>query len=268
MEKFIDQITEFAISFVPKIIGAILIIWIGFKIVNMLDRYVIKVLKKSKFDKSARWFVVSLVNIVLKMVLLIFSASILWVETASFIALLWAMWLAIWLALQWSLSNFAGGVLILWLKPYEIGDFIIAQWEKGTVKEISIFTTSLITPENRIAIIPNWPLANGNIINNSKEWMLRADATIWIAYSADYKKAIEIIKETLKKNKKVLQDPAPIVRVEKLNDSSVDITIKSYCNSADYFDVLFSTYENVKDAFDKNGIEIPFPQTVVHMKKD
>lgn len=268
ISEILSLIRSFVLAYTPKLVGAILIIWIGFKLVNRLDRYVEKVMVKSKIDKSIKSFAISLINMILKIVLMISAAGLLWVETASFVAMLWAMWLAIWLALQGSLSNFAGWVLILWLKPYKIWDFVDIQWEKGTVKEINIFTTSLVTPLSKIAIIPNGAIANGNIINNSKEWKLRVDVSVWVSYDSDFRKAMEVIKEVVNKNKLILKDPAPIVWVENLNDSSVDIAVKTYCKPGDYWTVFFAVQEDIKEALDKNKIEIPFPQRVVHMKKD
>ena len=232
-----------------------------------MDKIVEKSMKKAKIEVSLRGFLRTFINIVLKTLLIISAAWLLWVKTTSFVAILWAAWLAIWLALQWSLANFAGWVLILLFKPYLIWDFIKSQWEIGTVKEISIFTTSIVTPEHRLVIIPNWPLANWNITNFTKEDMARVDIRVWVSYNADLKITKRIIQDILDSHKNILKDPKATVNVLELWDSSVNLAIRPYCKPEHYRTVYFEVIEDIKIALDKNNIEIPFPQTVVHMKK-
>lgn len=214
------------------------------------------------YDKSLQKFLLSLAKWALTIFLVITVISTLGVETTSLAAVLAAAGLAIGLALQGSLSNFAGGVLIIIFKPYKIGDLIEAQGVLGSVKEIEIFTTKLITPQNKLAIVPNGAMANGNIINYTAEGKMRVDTTVGVDYGSDIKKTKEVLLEMLKVNPKVLQDPAPSVNVEELADSSVNLAVRPFCKPEDYWDVYFATIEGSKEALDKAGIEIPYPHEV------
>jgi small conductance mechanosensitive channel len=184
------------------------------------------------------------------------------VETTSFIAILGAAGLAVGLALQGSLANFAGGALIMIFKPFKVGDVIEAQGEVGTVKEIQIFVTKIITPGNKLAIIPNGTLSNGNIKNYTEEGKLRVDLTFGIGYGEDIKKAKEVFMNVLKSNPNVLQEPAPTVNVSALADSSVNFAVRPWSTPENYWNVYFAITEEVKLALDKEGIEIPYPHMV------
>ena len=168
------------------------------------------------------------------------------------------------MALQGSLGNFAGGVLILLFKPFKVGDLIEGQGHIGHVKSISIFVTKLLTPDNKIAIIPNGPLSNGDVLNYSEEGKLRVDLVCGISYDANIKQAKEVAMKVMQEDPKVLKDPAPSVNVLELADSSVNLAIRPYATPADYWDVYFGIQEKVKVALDEAGVEIPFPQMVVH----
>tara|TARA_R110002049_G_C9097619_1_gene556757 strand:+ start:99 stop:689 length:591 start_codon:yes stop_codon:yes gene_type:complete len=189
------------------------------------------------------------------------------IETTSFAAILAAAGLAIGLALQGSLGNFAGGVLLMIFKPIKIGDLIEAQGELGVVKEIEIFTTKLLTPTNKEVIIPNGALSNGNIVNYSTEGKLRVDLTFGVGYDSDIKQTKDVLMTVLTSNAKILNDPAPTVNVSELADSSVNFAVRPWCTVADYWDVYFETHENVKNALDAAGIEIPYPHAVEIQKK-
>jgi len=187
------------------------------------------------------------------------------VETTSFAAILAAAGLAIGMALQGSLANFAGGVLIMIFKPFKIGDLIEGQGIVGVVKEIEIFTTKLSTPDNKEAIIPNGTLSNGNIINFTSQGTLRVDLNIGIGYGDDIKKAKEVIMKTLTDNPKVLKDPAPTVAVSELGDNAINLVVRPFATVTDYWDVYFEALEDSKNALDAAGVSIPYPQRDVHI---
>ncbi|AIZ43840.1 mechanosensitive ion channel protein [Cellulophaga baltica 18] len=258
MAKGIDFVTDYG----PKILGAIAIYLIGSWVIKKLIGAVRKVLNKGNYDESLQSFLLNLLSWGLKIFLIIMVISKLGVETTSFAAILAAAGLAVGLALQGSLSNFAGGVLIMIFKPYKIGDLVEAQGVLGNVKEIEIFTTKLITPQNKLAIVPNGAMANGNIINYTAEGKMRVDTTVGIGYGEDMKKAKEVLLEMLVANPLVLKDPAPSVNVEALADSSVNLAVRPYCKPEDYWDVYFATIEGSKLALDKAKIEIPYPHEV------
>jgi small conductance mechanosensitive channel len=261
-QVWIDKGIDFAVEFGPKVIGAILIYIVGSWIIKKLMKVLRKGMSAQEYDKSLQKFLLSLAKWALTIFLIITVISMLGVETTSFAALIAAAGLAIGLALQGSLSNFAGGVLLIIFKPYKIGDLIEAQGVLGSVKEIEIFTTKLITPQNKLAIIPNGAMANGNIINYTAEGKMRVDTTVGVDYGADIRKTKEVLLEMLKANPKVLQDPAPSVNVEELGDSSVNLAVRPFCKPEDYWDVYFATIEGTKDALDKAEIEIPYPHEV------
>jgi len=186
------------------------------------------------------------------------------VATTSFVAVLGAAGLAIGLALQGSLANFAGGVLIMLFKPFKIGDVVNAQGHTGSIEDVSIFVTRMVTPQNRLVIIPNGPLANGNIVNLTAKDFIRVDLTIGIGYGEDIKAARDVLMKVMNSHPKVLKDPAPSVNVKELADSSVNLLLLPYAKTADYWDITFDIQEQSKVALDKAGIEIPFPQRVIH----
>ncbi|AXT59037.1 mechanosensitive ion channel family protein [Aquimarina sp. AD10] len=266
-EEWFNYGIELAKEFGPKLITAILIFIIGSWLIKKLIKTIGGVMSKSKYDESLQRFLLNLISWALKIFLIIIVISRLGVDVTTFAAVIAAAGLAVGLALQGSLSNFAGGVLIMIFRPYKIGDLIEAQGVLGAVKEIEIFTTKLITPENKLAIIPNGTLANGNIINYTTEGKMRVDIVIGIGYDEDIKQAKEVLLEVLTSNDKVLKDPAPSINVLNLGESSVDLAIRPYCTPEDYWDVYFATTEHCKIALDKAGIEIPYPHAV-EIQKD
>ncbi|KZS41529.1 mechanosensitive ion channel protein [Aquimarina aggregata] len=266
-EEWFNYGIELAKEFGPKLITAILIFIIGSWLIKKLIKTIGGVMSKSKYDESLQRFLLNLISWALKIFLIIIVISRLGVDVTTFAAVIAAAGLAVGLALQGSLSNFAGGVLIMIFRPYKIGDLIEAQGVLGAVKEIEIFTTKLITPENKLAIIPNGTLANGNIINYTAEGKMRVDIVIGIGYDEDIKQAKEVLLEVLTSNDKVLKDPAPSINVLNLGESSVDLAIRPYCTPEDYWDVYFAITEHCKIALDKAGIEIPYPHAV-EIQKD
>ncbi|NQY28689.1 MAG: mechanosensitive ion channel [Flavobacteriaceae bacterium] len=263
IEKGIDFISVFG----PKIIGALLIWIIGSWVIKKSLKQTSKVMDKRGYEKSLQKFLINLLSWTFKIVLIITILGVLGIETTSFAAILAAAGLAIGLALQGSLANFAGGVLIMIFKPFKIGDLIEAQGELGVVKEIEIFTTKINTPENKEVIIPNGTLSNGNITNYSTEGILRVNLTIGVGYDEDIKEAKAVLLKVLTDNPQVLSDPAPTVNVSELADSSVNFAVRPWATTADYWSVYFGTLENCKIALDKAGIEIPYPHAVEIHKK-
>ncbi len=259
-----EQIMEYAVTYGTLILKFVVILIVGLWLIGWVTRLVRKALDRSNMDPTVSKFLVDLVSVLLKVLLFITVLGIFGVNTTSFAAILAAAGLAIGMALQGSLANFAGGVLILLFKPFKVGDLIEAQGHIGHVKAISIFVTKLLTPDNKIAIIPNGPLSNGDILNYSDEGKLRVDLVAGISYNADIKSAKEIIMKVMQEDPKVLADPAPSVNVLELADSAVNLAIRPYATPADYWDVYFGIQEKVKIALDEAGVEIPFPQVVMH----
>ena len=270
MDKAQEWITygiDIAKVFGPKLVAAIIIYWIGSWIIKRIINLMRKGFTKSKYSESLQKFLLDLVSWALKIFLIIVVISRLGVDVTTFAAVIAAAGLAVGMALQGSLSNFAGGVLIMIFKPYRIGDLIEAQGVIGVVKSIEIFTTKLTTPENKLAIIPNGPMANGNIINYTEEGFMRVDLTIGVGYGEDIKKSKEVLLAELVNHSKVLKDPAPSVNVCNLGESSVDFAVRPFCKPEHYWDVYFDTLENCKLALDKEGIEIPYPHSVEIQKE-
>lgn len=263
METIIGYVETYGIP----VLKAIAIYIIGSWIIKKLMKIIKKVMSKRSYDESLQKFLVNLVGWALKIFLIITVIGTLGVETTSFAALIAAAGLAIGMALQGSLSNFAGGVLLMIFKPYKIGDLVEAQDVLGVVKEIEIFTTKLVSPDNKLIIVPNGAMANGNITNYTAEGKIRVDTVIGVAYEEDIKQVKEILLKVLTDNPKVLNDPAPSVNVLELADSSVNFAVRPFSKPEDYWDVYFETYENCKLALDKAGIEIPYPHEVEVIKK-
>jgi small conductance mechanosensitive channel len=257
-QKWIDLATEYGI----KIIGAILIWIIGSWIIKKILKATRKIMTKSNYDESLQKFLINLLSWGLKIMLVITLLGTLGVPTTSFAAIIAAAGLAVGLALQGSLGNFAGGVLIMIFKPFKIGDLIEAQGEVGVVKQIEIFTTKITGLSNREIIVPNGALSNGNIINYTTEGTRRVDLTFGVGYDSDIKKTKDVLMNVLTSHPKVLKDPAPTVNVSELADSSVNFAVRPWANAEDYWAVYFGITEDVKEALDKAGIEIPYPHQV------
>lgn len=270
MEKvgtFYEKAVELSVAYAPKLGLAIFTLVAGLYLIRGISKILVLSMEKSKVDKTLVPFINNLVTWGLKALLFISVASMVGVATTSFIAVLGAAGLAIGLALQGSLGNLAGGVLILLFKPYGIGDLIETQGHLGVVKEVQIFNTILLSPDNKRVIIPNGAISNGSIINYSTEDKRRVDLVIGIAYESDVPKAKEVLMEVLKSNQWSLSDPEPQVAVKELADSSVNLVVRPWCKPEDYWNVYFSVTEKAKAALEANGITIPFPQTDVHIHR-
>lgn len=262
MEKYLQIGEGFIEKYGPGILSALLILIIGLFIIKIIVKLTKKVMEKSKVDITLQKFLGNLLSWALKILLIVTVITQLGVETTSFAAIIGAAGLAVGLALQGSLANFAGGVLIMIFKPFKIGDLVEAQGEIGVVKEIEIFTTKLTGLSNKEIIIPNASLSNGNIVNYSTEGTRRVDLVVGVSYDADIKQTKEVLMEVLTSNDKVLKDPAPAVTVSELADSSVNFAVRPWSKTEHYWDVYFETLENSKEALDKAGIEIPYPHQV------
>ncbi|MDN3637754.1 mechanosensitive ion channel [Simiduia curdlanivorans] len=266
--EWLDKIESMAITYGPKLITALLVLWIGWKLIGFATKMLDKALEKSQTEITLRKFLGSLIGSILKVMLVISVASMAGIQTTSFIAVLGAAGLAVGLALQGSLSNFAGGVLILLFKPFKAGDFIEAQGIAGVVKDIQIFTTRIVTGDNKMIFIPNGPLANGNITNYSAQTHRRVDLLFGIGYGDSIDKARETINKVIAANDKIIKDDEtrqPLVVISALADSSVNFTVRVWTTTENYWAVYFAMQENVKKAFDADGISIPFPQRDVHL---
>lgn len=252
----------------PKLLFAILTLVIGLWIAKIIVKGVEKGLDRGSTDETLRNFLTSIVSVLLKIMVYITAIGMLGVQMTSFIALLGAIGLAVGMALSGTLQNFAGGVMILLFKPFKKGDFIEAQGYSGTVDEIQIFMTTLTTPDNKVILIPNGPLSTGSMTNYSAKPTRRVDWTVGIGYGDDVDKAYEVIKKLLNSDDRILNDPEPFIAVKELADSSVNFTVRAWVNASDYWGVYFRLNEEVYRTFEQEGLNIPYPQTDVHIIKD
>ncbi len=266
-QDWIEKGYEILLDFGPKLITAFIIWIIGGMVIKLLTKGITKAMSKRGYDESLKKFLNNLIYWALKILLVVVILSTVGIETTSFAAILAAAGLAIGMALQGSLGNFAGGVLIMIFKPFKIGDLIEAQDEIGVVKEIEIFTTKLTGLSNKEIIIPNGILSNGTILNYTSEGTRRVDLVFGVSYDADIKQTKEVLMSVLKEHPKVLTEIEPTVDVLELADSSVNFAVRPWCKSEDYWTVYFDITENTKIALDKAGIEIPYPHAVEIQKQ-
>lgn len=264
MERFID----WSAVFVPKLIWALLVIWIWFKIISILNRGLEKIMEVNDWDPMLESFITSLVAIVLKVVVFISAAWILWVQTSSFVAILAAAGLAIGMALSWTLQNFAGWVMILMFKPYKIWDFIEAGWHSWSVKEIHIFNTILLSGDRKKIIIPNSDISNASMVNYSTEKRRRVDLQIWVSYSDDIDTVKSTLKEIAEAEVRIIQKEGLTIAVAELWDNAVIFNYRFFVKSADYWGVRWDILETVKKTFDQKGLNFPFPQRDIHLYKE
>ncbi|MDD2634237.1 MAG: mechanosensitive ion channel [Bacteroidales bacterium] len=263
----LDQVYMWIVQNGIKLIGAIVVLIVGFWVVKVFVRQLVKLMKKRNVDAGLVSFSKSLLSILLKIMIVISVMGMVGVEMTSFIAVLGAAGLAVGLAFQGTLSNFAGGVIILLFKPFKVGEFIDGQGHAGTVKEIQIFNTVLTTPDNKVVFIPNGGLATGSLINYSRQETRRVDWKIGVAYGADYKKVREIILDIINADSRVMHDPEVFIGLGEMADSSVNIVVRAWTKTPDYWGLHFDVNERVYETFNKEGIEIPFPQMDVHIKQ-
>lgn len=265
IEKYSEDLVQKALEIGPMILLALVTLFIGLRIIKVLARYLKKALDSRSDEVSLNIFLSKLVKIALQVLLVVSVISMIGVDTTSFIAVLGAAGLAIGLALQGSLANFAGGVLILLFKPFKIDELIEAQGLEGIVERIDILHTVMRTFDNKTIIMPNGQLANSPITNYSRKDLRRVDFTIGISYGSDIKKAREIVKRTFSEDERILSDPPTKFVLTQLGDSSLNLSARAWVKTPDYFDVFWDNLEKIKVAFDKEGIKIPFPQRDIHV---
>lgn len=265
MENVTNQLVEFATGCGMKVIGAILILIIGRIVAGICRRIVRKILTRTKTDKSIVSFAGSLTYVLVMVFVVVAVLGKFGVETASIVAVLGAATFALGFALQGSLANFAAGVLVLVFRPYKVGDFIDAAGVAGTVKEVKLFNTVLATPDNVKILVPNGKIYGDIVKNFSVYDTRRLSLTVGIGYGSSIQKAIEVLMSLIKEDTRILSDPAPQVVVSELADSSVNLVVRSWTKREDYWPVRCDLIRKIKEAFDENEIEIPFPQHVVHM---
>ncbi|MEN8255021.1 MAG: mechanosensitive ion channel domain-containing protein [Verrucomicrobiota bacterium] len=256
---------EMGVTYGTKILGALIILIIGMWLAKMIKKLVVKVMQKKELDPTLISFLAALVHMALKVFVIVAALGKLDIQTASFVAVLGAAGLAVGLALQGSLANFASGVLMIIFKPFALGDFVEAGGSMGSVVAIDIFTTVLNSPDNKKIIIPNAQVMGGNITNFNANGTRRVDLVAGIGYGDDIDKAKAVLEGILAADERILKDPAPTVAVVEMADSSVNLVVRPWCTGADYWGVYFDTNEAIKKRFDEEGISIPFPQRDVHL---
>lgn len=263
LDWFIDK----GVDWGTNLLLGVAVLVIGMFIAKRINKVVERVLTKKEFDKSLQKFLLSLVSISLRILVVMSALGQLGVEMTSFVALIGAAGLAIGLAFSGTLGNFAGGIMILIFRPYKVGDFISAQGEQGFVSEIQIFNSIILTTDNKTIIVPNGSMANGNITNFTMQSVRRVDFVVGIAYGDDYKKAKEVLERFISEDDKILKDPIPFIGLGALGDSSVNITLRVWGKTEDYWDIHFKMNEKIYTEFGKEGLNIPFPQMDVHLHK-
>lgn len=258
---YVNQFIKILVDYSPKLISAFLILFVGLYIIRVVNRVMRRIMVKRNLDPTLTKFLADILLWALRILLFVSFISKLGIETSSFVAILGAMGLAVGLSLQGSLSNFAGGMLIIVFKPFKVGDTIEAQGIVATVSEIQIFVTKLLTANNQTVFVPNGALSNGTIINYSMQGQRRADLTFAIAYDADIKKAKDILEKILVDNPNVLKNPAPEVFVKNLTASSVEFAVRPWAKNENFGTVISQTLENCKVALDQAGISVQ-PYTI------
>jgi len=265
ISKYTDIAISWIMSYTPKIIGALLTLWIWFKIINFVIKIADKAMSKAKIDKALKKFVESIISAVLKVLLILTAAGMVWVQTTSFIAILGAAGLAIGMALSGTLQNFAGWVMILLFKPFKIWDFIDVNWYSWVVDQIQIFNTYLLTADKKTIIIPNSEISGKTLINYTTVWKRLVEFNIWVSYDSDTDLVKETLEEIAKKDKRVIVKEWIPIFLSELADSAVIFKMRVTVKTPDYWPVYFAIMEDIKRTFDKKGISFPFPQRDVHI---
>lgn len=268
VETIIQRLVDWGINAGERIIGAIIVFVVGRFIISFLNKLINKLLSKRKIDPSIKTFVRSLSNILLTILLIVAVVSKLGVETTSFAALLASAGVAIGMALSGNLQNFAGGLIVLLLRPYKVGDLIESQGITGTVREIQIFHTILTTADNKVIYIPNGALSSGTVTNYSREATRRIEWIVGVEYGEDFEKVKKTIEDILAADGRILTDPAPTIALHALDASSVNVVTCVWVNAADYWDVYFNINKQIYTVFNREGIGFPFPQLTIHQAKD
>ena len=263
-DMILDKLIEMSISAGKNILVAIIVFIVGRFLISMLNKLFAQVLEKRKIDVTIKTFLKSLVNILLTLLLIVSVVGALGVNTTSFAALLASAGVAIGMALSGNLQNFAGGLIVLLFKPYKVGDWIEAQGVSGSVSEIQIFHTILTMADNKVVYIPNGNLSSGVVINYSRKDTRRIEWVVGVDYGEDLAKVESVVRGLLDADTRILKDPAPVVALNALSSSSVDVTIRVWVAASDYWDVNFEVRKNIYNEFNKQNINFPFPQVTIH----
>jgi len=261
-----DLVKEYLVPFGIKLVAAIVVLILGRWVIKLIKKGLTKVLLRGNTDPSLNSFVMSLVSVLLTFFLILAIVGILGINTSSLVALLASAGLAIGMALSGTLQNFAGGVMIMLFKPFKVGDFIAAQGYEGRVNSIQIFSTHILTPDNKTVILPNGALSTGPVTNFNKETDRRLDWVFSISYGDDYDQAKAVLQRLCDADARILKEPAPIIELIKMSDNSIDITVRARVKPEDYWAVFFRMNELVYKTFPEEGLHFPFPQVDVHMK--
>lgn len=264
MDQLIQQVITMGMEAGKSILFAIIIAVIGRYAIKFINKLVARMLERRNVEPTVQSFLKSFINILLVTLLIITVIGTLGVNTTSLAALLASAGLAVGMALSGNMQNLAGGLILLFFKPYKVGDFIEAQGVSGTVMAIQIFHTILTTPDNKVLFIPNGPLSSGTVINYSRNEIRRVDFTISVEYGTDVEKVKSVTLDLLKSDSRILQEPAPFIAVKELADSGVNFTLRVWANAADYWNVFFDTNERIYAEYNKQGIKFPFPQLQIH----
>lgn len=268
LDKHFDHLISIVVEYAPKVLMAIMVLMIGLWLIKRIAILADKAMQKRELEVSLRTFLKSLISIGLKIVLIVTVAGMIGIGTASFVTVLGAAGLAVGLALQGSLSNFAGGVLILIFKPFKVGDTIEAQGQTGEVKEIQIFNTFLLTADHKTVILPNGVLSNNTIVNNSRSGHLRINVHFTISTQNDIELVKKIIMEIVNKNTKILKDPPPGIFIGEIADGALNINVKPFCLPDDTSVLTSELYNDIKIAFEQNNIKAPVPKRIVQSVND
>ena len=266
-QNYINKVVDLGFDYGPKLIGAIIVLILGLWVIKLATKMAGKSLQKAKLDQSLVSFMMSLTNVLLKILLFITVMGMVGIQMTSFIAILGAAGLAVGMALSGTLQNFAGGVIVLVFKPFKVGDFIEAQGFSGTVKEISIFTTHLNTVDKKLIVIPNGPLSTASLTNFSAEPLRRVDWKFAVAYRDnmdDFKKAIN---DFIAEDNRILKEPASFMGLSELGDSSVSLVVRAWVKNSDYWDVHFEMNEKVYTLLKSNKLSVPAPQMIVQLQE-
>lgn len=264
LQILMQQLIDWGVSAGGRIIGAILIFVIGRVLISFIKKLLARVLESRKIDLGVQTFVKSMTNILLTILLAVAVVGKLGVDTTSFAALLASAGVAVGMALSGNLSNFAGGLIVLLLRPYKVGDWIESQGVSGAVRSIQIFHTVLTTADNKVIYIPNGALSSGTVINYSREETRRVDWTVGVEYGENMEKVEEVVQKILAADSRILKDPAPFIALGALDVSSVNVTIRVWVKNADYWSVFFDTQKKIYATFNQEGIGFPFPQLTIH----
>jgi len=265
VQQMVDQLGGLVVDYGLKVLGAILILIVGRLIASLLSRGLKRAMSRARADATLAIFFGRVIHVLVMVFAVIAALAKFGVQTTSFVAILGAAGLAVGLALQGSLANFASGVMLIAFRPFKVGDFIDAAGVAGSVKEINIFTTEMATPDNIKVIVPNASIFGGVIKNFAGYDTRRVDVNVGVAYGANIDRAVEVAQDLLGSDERIFDEPAPQVVVNELADSSVNLILRCWVRRDDFWPVKFALTKNIKEHFDVQGIEIPFPQRVVHM---